>query len=122
MKPTIAIDFDGVIHRYSKGWNDGSIYDEPIPGCREAMQSLSEKYHIIIFSTRNYNRVINGKCQLNQVEEMKAWLDKHNIVYNGIHTQPTKPLCKLFVDDNAYRFEGDWQQCLKDVDLLLHGE
>ena len=27
----VAFDFDGVIHRYSKGWQDGSIYDEPFP-------------------------------------------------------------------------------------------
>ena len=118
-KPTIAVDFDGVIHGYHQGWIDGSIYDEPIAGCREALKKLSEKYYILIFSTRNYDRVIRGEMQRNQVVGMKFWLDKHRIPYDEIHTEPTKPICKLFIDDNAYRFEGNWEQCLKDVDQLL---
>ena len=83
------------------------------------MQSLSTKYRIIIFSTRNYDRTINGKLQPNQVEDIKNWLNKHQIPYDIIHTEPHKPICKLFIDDNAYRFKGDWQECLRDVATLV---
>ncbi len=107
-KPTIAIDFDGVIHKHSKGWSDGSIYDEPMPGCKEALQKLSEKYRIVIFSTRNYDRVIKGALEVNQIVEMRDWLSINDIPYDVIYTEPNKPICKLFIDDNAYRFEGDW--------------
>jgi len=39
---TVAIDFDGVLHRYSEGWKDGQIYDEPVEGSREALQAMKD--------------------------------------------------------------------------------
>ena len=30
----LAIDFDGVIHKNSKGFFDGTVYDEPINGVK----------------------------------------------------------------------------------------
>ena len=48
----IAIDFDGVIHTFDKGWNDGTCYGDPIPGAIEAIKKLSLKYNIIIFTAK----------------------------------------------------------------------
>ena len=61
---TIAIDFDGVIHKYSGGWKDGSIYDEPVEGAFQSIRALMDKgYSVFVFSTRSphqINRWING--------------------------------------------------------------
>lgn len=106
---TIAVDFDGVIHKYSKGWQDGTIYDDPMPGVAAALSHyMARGWEIVIFSTRNYDRVSRGKFVKNQVAEMAVWLEKHKVPFTRIHTEPCKPICKLFIDDNAYRFEGDW--------------
>ena len=37
----IAIDFDGVIHTFDKGFYDGTCYGEPLPGSLEAIKTLS---------------------------------------------------------------------------------
>ena len=33
----ICVDFDGVIHKNSKGFHDGTIYDDPVEGTKEAL-------------------------------------------------------------------------------------
>ena len=44
----IAIDFDGVIHNFNKGWFDGTCYGDPIEGSIEAIKKLrAEGYQII---------------------------------------------------------------------------
>ena len=48
----IAIDFDGVIHNFDKGWHDGTCYGDPIPGALEAIKDLSQNYKIIIFTAK----------------------------------------------------------------------
>jgi len=55
---TVAIDFDGVIHRYSKGWQDGSIYDEPNEGAFEYISSLmKDGYSVFIHSSRSPRQI-----------------------------------------------------------------
>ena len=40
----IGVDFDGVIHKNSKGFFDGTIYDEPLEGTRDSLERLQCNY------------------------------------------------------------------------------
>lgn len=40
-KTQLGLDFDGVIHKNSKGFHDGTIYDEPLDGALEAVKYLN---------------------------------------------------------------------------------
>ena len=48
----IGVDFDGVIHKCSKGFYDGTVYDPPIEGAREALERLSKKFVIVMYSAK----------------------------------------------------------------------
>ncbi len=57
---TIAIDFDGVIHAYSYGWQDGDIYDEPLKDAIKSINKLmADGYSVFIFSTRSSRQIKN---------------------------------------------------------------
>ena len=71
----IAIDFDGVIHKNSKGFFDGTVYDKPIKGTEEALKNLSKKYKIIIFTCKvKPDRPLIKEKSGNEL--IKEWLSK----------------------------------------------
>lgn len=111
---TLAVDFDGVIHGYSNGWQNGIIYDAPVPGAKEALEKLdSEGYTILIYSTRcNEEYWEDGD---NRVEDVKNYLDLHQIPYTSIHTGG-KPKATMYIDDRAISFQGNWSDTLDTVD------
>lgn len=111
---TLALDFDGVIHQYSNGWMDGSIYDEPVPGALEFINIVIWKYNwsVFILSTRDPNQIKNWFDNLNFNNKPKFtvipndvlfWNEKHNI---GITNRKLPAM--LYVDDRAWRFDGNF--------------
>lgn len=53
-KPTIIIDFDGVIHSYRSGWKAIDVMpDNPVRGAIDFLWRASEHFHVAVFSTRS---------------------------------------------------------------------
>lgn len=108
---TIAVDLDGVIHKNSKGYYDGTIYDEPIEGSKEALKELSKKYKLIIFSTkcRPDREFPNGESGASNV---RAWLEKYDLWQYIDSITVYKPPAKWYIDDRGITFR-DWETTLE---------
>jgi len=112
----IGVDFDGVIHKCSKGFYDGTIYDDPIPGAFEALEKLSEKYTIIMFSAkaRADRGLVNGKTGIQLIWE---WLEKYDMSQFVNKVTAEKPRARFYIDDKAIRFT-DWESTFKKIEEL----
>lgn len=112
-KPTICIDFDGVIHSYEKGWQDGVIYGEVVPGFFEWVERVRDQFKLVVYSSRS--KTDDG------VTAMGLWLHtkRNEWIRSGGARHPTEPLTLEFahekpaawltIDDRAIRFSGDWE-------------
>ncbi len=109
----LAIDFDGVIHKNSKGFFDGTVYDEPIDGVKDALKQLSKKYKIVIFTckVKPDRPLINGKTGKELIE---AWLSKHSLLHYISEITCEKPRASYYIDDKAIHFTN-WDNCLLKI-------
>ncbi|MCI3240263.1 hypothetical protein [Streptomyces spinosisporus] len=110
---TIAVDFDGVIHAYSRGWGDGTIYDPPMPGALDGLRQLMEADSVFVHTTRDPIQVAD-------------WLSMRGFICRTEHDGPfwnvrgqllvtnRKLAANHYLDDRAVRFV-DWDQALTDL-------
>lgn len=108
---TIAIDFDGVINKYSKGWNNGEI-DEPVENVFAWIDMMmKEGYAVFVLSTRDpkeiYRWLLN-ECgtftELNTLQRIKkgvhglnkkrVWTPKYNFGIEIIPPRSRNPFKK----------------------------
>lgn len=119
-KPTLCIDFDGVLHSYASGWVEADfIPDPPVEGAFEFLAEAIKKFNVVIYSGRSHRQ--------GGIRAMKTWVEywarrkltnedptwTANAVINAIcyneHAWPVaKPSAFLTLDDRALTFTGDW--------------
>lgn len=113
----IAIDFDGVIHDNNKGYHDGTIYGDPIPGAIQSIRQLSDMGFIIkVFTCKCHpdRPLVDNKTGTDLVTE---WLEEHTLLECVEEVVWGKPHAAVYIDDKGYRFEN-WQNTLKFVEAI----
>jgi hypothetical protein len=110
-KPTICIDFDGVIHSYENGWQDGAIYGDVTPGFFEWAAAAQQHFKLVIYSSRSATE--DGRLA------MGRWLAEKMADWSGEPLQFTmaaeKPAAWLTIDDRCVCFEGRWDWLRPEV-------
>lgn len=112
---TIACDFDGVIHRYSRGWHDGTIYDPPVPGALDGLRALMERDAVFIHTTRDVSQVaswlLDRGLPVRVGHDGPFWNERGRLLVTN-----RKLAATAYLDDRAVRFTT-WDQALADLDV-----
>ena len=114
-KPILCIDFDGVIHSYENGWQNGVIYGTVTPGFFEWAEEAAKLFKLVIYSSRS--KTDEG------VIEMGLWLHDQRAAWRKAGGKSgddpltfeyanEKPPAFLTIDDRAIQFRGDWSELL----------
>ena len=100
-KPLVCVDFDGVLNDY-EGWRGPNYMYKPLPGTKEFLKKLSEKYTVGIFSTRDPFR-------------LRQWLELYHIPYDKL-VKGRKVPALAYIDDRALRFDGNYDKVLYELE------
>ena len=111
----IAVDFDGVIHNFDKGFHDGTCYGDPLPGALDAIKTLATKYNDIIFTAKAKpsRPLVNGKTGTELVQE---WLEEYDVMQYVTEITAEKPRSQIYIDDKGYHFQN-WKDTLKYLNM-----
>lgn len=120
-KPILAVDFDGVVHSYEKGWQNGEIYGTLVPGFLAWSVAAARHFRLVVYSSRSKSA--------EHREAMKAWMRRQvveRLMPNEIDRwlaefdfAAEKPPAFLTIDDRAIQFRGDWSVWWLQPDRLL---
>ena len=103
----LAVDFDGVIHKYSLGFHDGTLYDIPFPGAKQSLTKLRKKWWIYVYTVRATTK--KGR------QAVESYLKKNKIPYDEV--VPHKPVAFAYIDDRAIHFQN-WPTAIKDLNKM----
>lgn len=126
---TISVDFDGVIHQYSQGWKDGSIYDPPFEHALYALEVLMKHDAVFIHTTRNPRQVARWIERLSwhdidcTTRVPRNWYGRRIPFWNKrgwLLVTNFKMAANLYIDDRAYKFEN-WRDTLEHLGIEDHG-
>lgn len=128
-RPILCVDFDGVANPYTRGWQDGELYEtETTPGFFDWAADVKSHFRLTIYSSRSKTPAGRDAMRQWMMERLTEWRDIWEDNNNG-DTPPLsltdfefvaeKPPAWLTIDDRCIRFEGDWTRSELKPEALL---
>jgi hypothetical protein len=118
-KPILCLDFDGVCHSYTSGWQGvDNIPDPPVEGLFKFLYKAKDDFVIHIYSTRNKEGI--------GISAMKEWFSKYFTEFmfakypeledefeyfmcpKWLYFPTDKQSAFVTLDDRAVTFTGEW--------------
>lgn len=124
-KPIICVDFDGVIHSYERGWQDGEVYGTVTPGFFKWAIAAIEHFQLVIYSSRSKTpegiTAMREAIEKWSIDAIHAGEVSGDFDWGGffphLEFSDVKPPAFLTIDDRAICFQGDWSK-LDPAELL----
>lgn len=116
-RPTISVDFDGVLHAYTSGWKGASVIpDGPVSGAIEWLCDLvdplrgEDALKVVVCSARARRPwgwwAVRRWLREQIFEHYGCDQVRADDVWSSIRVTSTKPAAIVYVDDRAWRFDG----------------
>jgi len=109
-RPTLCLDFDGVLHSYTSGWKGADVIpDPPVPGAMQFIAEAVNHFRVAIFSSRS-NQPGGMKAMINWLRY--ALITEHQgdgyDIFDLLEWPLEKPAALVTLDDRAITFNGTW--------------
>lgn len=113
-KPILCLDFDGVIHSYTSGWQGAGVCnDPPVEGTEAFLYEATKHFRVMIYSSRS--KSLAGR------RAMKRYMRQHfktpltfspshdaDFLNEAVSYPWFKPSALITIDDRALTFTGEW--------------
>lgn len=111
-KPILCLDFDGVIHSYTSGWQGADVVkDPPVPGAALFVHDAIYHFDVQIFSSRSGQTggiVAMQKYLHAAIAEIVDEALAAEIALFQVKWPTEKPPAMVTIDDRALTFTGEW--------------
>jgi hypothetical protein len=118
---TVGVDFDDTLMRVdSRGWMNGEVYGEPLPGAIDALRLLAQHRAVFVYTARH----------IRTHQAVADWVTRHSGLATRVNDDPERAYWTLrgevlvtnlklgaaaYVCDKAVHFDGDWTATLAVV-------
>jgi hypothetical protein len=110
--PILCLDFDGVLHSYTSGWQGAAVIpDPPVAGAIDFLYEAIQHFDVCIYSSRTH--------QEGGIDAMMDWIAEHERIWRSrqdilphtsllfnIRFPVVKPAAFVTIDDRAVTFTG----------------